>query len=224
MRLKRLARLGGSVNQEARPSSPQTPSEDQSQSRSSTPHVPPSSASRLLSQAIPSPARAPSPAAKPTVSPASKPTPAPATPKATPSPKPSAKPSGSRSSSFSAPVASKPRLAASSPVKPTQSYEDWESQAVGKVFNVTLDVSSRPPFRQLTAESGGREVGLEEDMVEGSSRGDAGGERRYVCTARRCSSELTSSRHAKGFPRLTRPSPYRPTVPGPDCHGVKVAC
>lgn len=175
MRLKRLARLGGSVSQEPRVASPQTPSEEQAQSDSSTTHVPASSGSRLLSQAIPSPARVPSPAAKP-ASPAPKPkTPAPATPKASPSPRPAAPSGPSRSSSTSTPVPNK-RPAAASPVKPTKSYADWEAEAVGKVFNVTLDVSCLCRRWKLTTEIRGRVVRLEEDVAEGASRRDAGGE------------------------------------------------
>ncbi|WVQ80243.1 hypothetical protein IAT38_002348 [Cryptococcus sp. DSM 104549] len=141
MRLKRLARLGGTSTPSQPSSSTQTP--DGEQLPAPVPHAPPSASSRLLS-ALPTPAQ-PAPASTPTSKPATpKPNPPPASKAAQPQKQTSGTPPlslGKRSASSvpsNDPVG--PRIVSGKLQQPLQrvNYTEWETAKVGAVFSVTL--------------------------------------------------------------------------------------
>lgn len=152
MRLKRLARLGGtSTPTSTQPPSSTTDHEPETQ-ETATPRAPPSAGSRLLNLNSDHPG--PSSQAGPS---SGSPAPKAVKPVTTPSPGPALL--GKRPSSAATPARTAqpppdvPRTAAA-PVRLSIPYSEWEAQRVQTVFSVTLTVSPRLCDDELTKQRG----------------------------------------------------------------------
>lgn len=157
MRLKRLARLGGTTNSPSTQPSSTTTDRAPEVQEATTPREPPSAGSRLLN--IKADHLEPSSQAGPS---SSSPTPKAVKPIKAPSPSPGLL--GKRPSSAATPArASQPPLevprATAPPARLSIPYPEWEAQRVQAVFSVTLKVSHDLCVRdgELTVQRGDAE-------------------------------------------------------------------
>ncbi|GAA5972811.1 hypothetical protein JCM11641_003951 [Rhodosporidiobolus odoratus] len=139
IRLKRLARLGGTATPATPPVAQSHPAASTSTS-SPQPQPQPQPVSFTFLPQYPAhsapPLQTPTPTAPPVPTPASAPT---ATQSVKPASPPSASPSSPASASTSAP---RPQPAPAAVPKPRETLQEWENGMVGRVLGVTLDVEA----------------------------------------------------------------------------------